>query len=402
MDIITDLTSQAVSFITVLQDICRNDDSENQDESDGVYLWDVLNSSVIIKAKCIHRQTARIREIIWYGTDASDEIITDHFSLLSDKLLSWLQKQFQLNELKGAHLLEATKINKGCDSTAPYYWRKCIRYILYNDPNERLRLIEALDYMPIQVIMCLGGNNLVDYERRLYQVITAVKNQSVLPEQDKQSSRMWWDEEYKDRKRWDRAFELIKDDKDLLDTLLLEENTIPFELLFNDELSEISKSREKRLRCWDELKNSWDNWEKSDIEKVDKAFLTNDPLVRADRMELYGLAFSGGGIRSATFNLGILQKLAEKDILQRMDYISTVSGGGYIGSWLVSWIKRAGSLSKVSERLNTKKSADPMADEVRPVRWLRMYSNYLAPDASIMSADSWTVGITWLRNTLIN
>src|SRR5208337_5676593 len=43
---------------------------------------------------------------------------------------------------------------------------------------------------------------------------------------------------------------------------------------------------------------------------------------------LIGLAFSGGGIRSATFNLGILQALAENGLLHKFDYLSTVSGGG--------------------------------------------------------------------------
>jgi hypothetical protein len=51
---------------------------------------------------------------------------------------------------------------------------------------------------------------------------------------------------------------------------------------------------------------------------------------------LVGLCFSGGGIRSATFNLGLLQSLYKHGILQRVDYLSTVSGGGYIGSCLTS------------------------------------------------------------------
>ncbi len=51
---------------------------------------------------------------------------------------------------------------------------------------------------------------------------------------------------------------------------------------------------------------------------------------------LVGLAFSGGGIRSATFNLGLLQALAKQGILPYCDYLSTVSGGGYIGSCLSS------------------------------------------------------------------
>src|SRR5471032_549817 len=49
------------------------------------------------------------------------------------------------------------------------------------------------------------------------------------------------------------------------------------------------------------------------------------------------LCLSGGGIRSASFGLGILQALAEKDILRKFHYLSTVSGGGYIGSWLTAW-----------------------------------------------------------------
>jgi hypothetical protein len=55
-----------------------------------------------------------------------------------------------------------------------------------------------------------------------------------------------------------------------------------------------------------------------------------------------GLALSGGGIRSATFNLGILQALERVGLLRCIDYLSTVSGGGYIGSsltWFMSRLK---------------------------------------------------------------
>src|SRR6266496_5626596 len=60
----------------------------------------------------------------------------------------------------------------------------------------------------------------------------------------------------------------------------------------------------------------------------------------ANANNLTGLAFSGGGIRSATFNLGILQALAERGLLRKFDYVSTVSGGGYIGSWLAALTRR--------------------------------------------------------------
>ena len=61
---------------------------------------------------------------------------------------------------------------------------------------------------------------------------------------------------------------------------------------------------------------------------------------RAHWHRLVGLAFSGGGIRSATFNLGVLQALARFGLLRSFDYLSTVSGGGYIGAWLSAWVNR--------------------------------------------------------------
>lgn len=60
----------------------------------------------------------------------------------------------------------------------------------------------------------------------------------------------------------------------------------------------------------------------------------NSPPKSVSDADLTGLAISGGGIRSATFALGVLQVLAKFDLLRRFDYLSTVSGGGYIGGSL--------------------------------------------------------------------
>src|SRR5436309_6116310 len=49
---------------------------------------------------------------------------------------------------------------------------------------------------------------------------------------------------------------------------------------------------------------------------------------------LTGIACSGGGIRSASFCLGVLQGLQWKNVIRQMDYLSTVSGGGYIGTMM--------------------------------------------------------------------
>ena len=63
-----------------------------------------------------------------------------------------------------------------------------------------------------------------------------------------------------------------------------------------------------------------------------------DERERIYRTNLTGIALSGGGIRSASFCLGVLQALAKADLLKRFDYLSTVSGGGYIGASLTWWL----------------------------------------------------------------
>ena len=62
---------------------------------------------------------------------------------------------------------------------------------------------------------------------------------------------------------------------------------------------------------------------------------------------LVGLALSGGGVRSASFNLGLLQAFLRYGLLRHVDYLSTVSGGGYIGSYLSALLRGSGEpLSK--------------------------------------------------------
>ncbi|MHC4859991.1 MAG: patatin-like phospholipase family protein [Planctomycetota bacterium] len=93
-------------------------------------------------------------------------------------------------------------------------------------------------------------------------------------------------------------------------------------------------------------------------------------------MGLLGLALSGGGIRSATFSLGVLEAAANAGILQRADYLSTVSGGGYIGSCLSSVLN--------DPKQEPQGRAFPFqhelgVEEPEAFRHLRNGSNYLAP-----------------------
>lgn len=128
-----------------------------------------------------------------------------------------------------------------------------------------------------------------------------------------------------------------------------------------------------------------------------------DAVSKAHAANLVGLAFSGGGIRSATFNLGVLQALAELKLLYRIDYLSTVSGGGYIGGWLAAWIKRAKKgFAEVQNGLAPNRVHQEDDKEPTPIRFLRVFSNYLTPKLGMFSGDAWaTVGIL-LRNMLLN
>lgn len=113
------------------------------------------------------------------------------------------------------------------------------------------------------------------------------------------------------------------------------------------------------------------------------------------------LCISGGGIRSATFALGAIQELAELGVLENFDYVSTVSGGGYIGSWLTAWKQRQNGLKNIIHKL--KASAHPIPPgELDPVQHLREYNNYLSPRLGLFSADTWTLVATVGRNMLLN
>ena len=59
-----------------------------------------------------------------------------------------------------------------------------------------------------------------------------------------------------------------------------------------------------------------------------------NPKTNEFKEPLIGLALSGGGIRSASFALGVMQALFAFYAFDKFNYLSTVSGGGYIGGAL--------------------------------------------------------------------
>ncbi len=153
--------------------------------------------------------------------------------------------------------------------------------------------------------------------------------------------------------------------------------------------------------------------EKKEIENRRGVLYEQSSTNAHDTAKLWGLALSGGGIRSATFCLGFLQSLAkashhQKDdlddsknhaipLLARFDYLSTVSGGGYVGGFLSGLFRRAsvgnnnanaGAKANADETFKVLKCDPPgrmgqhNSETDRPLRWLRDNGRYLAPNNS--------------------
>ena len=128
------------------------------------------------------------------------------------------------------------------------------------------------------------------------------------------------------------------------------------------------------------------------------------PCERSERR--VGLALSGGGIRSATFSLGILQALSSGRHMSSIDYLSTVSGGSYIGSFFgalfIDPVQRGGEPLKKTDL--DKFLADPLGgDRGRAaVANLREFGRYLTPGgwADVMFGAS-LVARNWLLVQLV-
>ena len=137
--------------------------------------------------------------------------------------------------------------------------------------------------------------------------------------------------------------------------------------------------------------------------RVDWSETDEDIYKVAARKGLLGVCFSGGGIRSATFNLGIVQGLAQLGLLPHLDYLSSVSGGGYIHEFLAAWILRHPSgLSGVIEELIPQAEPGCLPRAPEPIKWLTRYASYLTPARGIFSTDTWTMIAIWFRNTILN
>jgi predicted acylesterase/phospholipase RssA len=97
-------------------------------------------------------------------------------------------------------------------------------------------------------------------------------------------------------------------------------------------------------------------------------------------IDAVGLALSGGGVRSAAFSLGVLQALNHHNVLRNVDYLSTVSGGGYIGSALTATMTHGNGAFVFGKAAPGREAgAAPEIADTEAVGHLRNYSNYLIP-----------------------
>ncbi|RMP84424.1 patatin-like phospholipase family protein [Pseudomonas syringae] len=105
--------------------------------------------------------------------------------------------------------------------------------------------------------------------------------------------------------------------------------------------------------------------EAAEIQARRKYYRINKP----ERTDAVGLSLSGGGIRSATFCLGVVQVLSEKKIMKDFDYLSTVSGGGYIGSFITSTLSQKEGYEAISK---------PYGPDTDSIRHIRQNAKYLS------------------------
>jgi hypothetical protein len=100
---------------------------------------------------------------------------------------------------------------------------------------------------------------------------------------------------------------------------------------------------------------------------------------KESNIDAVGLGLSGGGIRSASFSLGVVQVLADRELLKEVDYLSTVSGGGYTGSFLTRRLGGNPNDTTQQEGAEIEEVAGPHGPDPYAVRYLRLRAEFLSP-----------------------
>ena len=118
----------------------------------------------------------------------------------------------------------------------------------------------------------------------------------------------------------------------------------------------------------DGAENCWNAIATSEAKEIEERRARAGVQARAG-FDAVGLALSGGGIRSATFCLGVVQVLSERGLMKDIDYMSTVSGGGYTGSFISSLI---------GSGIDFDQLARPFGPDTNAVRHIRQNAKYFS------------------------
>ena len=111
-----------------------------------------------------------------------------------------------------------------------------------------------------------------------------------------------------------------------------------------------------------------------------------------------GLGLSGGGIRSASFSLGIVQVLAQYGLINEVDFLSTVSGGGYTGAFLT---RRLGGNLRENDPAGIAHEgiAHPHGPDPDAIRYVRFHAEYLSP---LNLKEGWVMAMATLVGMFLN
>jgi hypothetical protein len=133
---------------------------------------------------------------------------------------------------------------------------------------------------------------------------------------------------------------------------------------------------------------------------------SGEPMIHVPETARVGLALSGGGIRSATFNLGVLQELEKKKFLKHVDYLSTVSGGGYIGGFWMGWLKeRADQVPKPTDQVpkpteHFPDTGTPGRSDSPEIRHLREFFNFIVPRKGLFKPEMWQAVVAMISGII--
>jgi hypothetical protein len=115
-------------------------------------------------------------------------------------------------------------------------------------------------------------------------------------------------------------------------------------------------------------------------------YAPGEPITEADGLNLTGMCMSGGGIRSAAVNLGVTQALdslspsGRSDVIDSLDYLSTVSGGNYIGTSICAGMMQPQGATGALPAARYPHETKTDGAETPETRHLRDHSSYLMPN----------------------